>query len=79
MASEPFDLGEYETELDQMQTNVMPESWLGHGRLKIQERGFGGEKRTFANRLLARLGEKFPDADAETLAEKAIDHTEEKF
>jgi hypothetical protein len=64
--------------MDEQIAGVMPDTWHGHARLKIAERGYTGEKKMFAQRLAERVIRRF-DADAETAAEKAIQKTEEKF
>jgi hypothetical protein len=78
-AQSGYDATEFKNDLDDICAGVMPDSWAGHGRLKIAERGFSEEKRTFARRLLAKLDDKYPDLDAETLAEKAIAETEKRY
>ena len=79
MAESQTTMQEYKAELDRICANVMPDKWAGHGRLKIEERGFSNEKRTFARRLLAKLDDKYPDVSGEKLAEKAIEATENKL
>jgi len=74
-----YDMAEYKNDLDSMLTGVMPDSWAGHGRLKIAERELSDEGQTFARRLLAKLDEKYPDKNAEVLAEKAIAETEKRY
>ena len=74
-----FDVEAFKNDLDEMLTNVMPDSWIGHGRLKIAERDFDNKKKTFAHRLLQKLSKKYPDESGERLAEKSIKATEEKL
>jgi hypothetical protein len=74
-----FDMSEYEREQDSMLAGVMPSTWLGHGRLVINERELSDKKRNFAQRLLDRLAEKYPNQPTDKLAEKAVETTEEKL
>ena len=74
-----FDVEAFKNDLDDICSGVMPDSWAGHGRLKIAEREFSEAEKTFAEKLLHRLNEKHPDLDSETLAEKAIAETEKRF
>ncbi len=74
-----FDVEAFKNELDEICVSVMPDSWIGHGRLTIAERGFSDEKRTFAQKLLGKLDEKYPDVSGERLAEKAINAAEENL
>jgi hypothetical protein len=79
MEEDTFDLSEYNAELDEMVGSVMPDSWVGHARVKIHERGFTGKKRNFAVELTKRLLDKNPGLSAQVAAEKAIEQTEEKL
>jgi hypothetical protein len=74
-----FDLEQYKADLDGIMASVMPDTWRGHGRLKILERDFSEKQETFAAKLFERLADKYPNQPSERLAEKAADKAEEKF
>jgi len=74
-----FDMEQYTHEQDTGMANVMPDRWIGHGRMLIHESDLSKEKRDFARTLLGRLNQKYPDVSGERLAEKAIEATENKL
>jgi len=74
-----FDMEAYKYEQDTGMAGVMPDRWVGHGRILIHDRDLSDEKRAFAQKLLVRLNQKYPDVDSERLAEKALEATENKL
>jgi hypothetical protein len=74
-----FDVDSYKSELDKISASVMPDTWLGHGRVKIHESELSDKQKTFASNLLDRLGKKYPHKRSELLARKAIEMAEQKI
>lgn len=76
--SNSHDPESYKAKLDRGLAAVMPDSWVGHARIKIHEADLSEKQTDFARRLADRLLGK-GHTDAETVGEKAVEKAEEKL
>jgi len=79
MEGQTFDMEAYNISLDRANAGVMPETWLGHGRITVNESDLSSKGKSFASKLMNRMAEKHPDKPTETLAEKAVEATRKKL
>lgn len=80
MATEKrHDPSTYKAKLDRGLAAVMPDSWVGHARIKIHEADLSDKQVHFAKRLTNRLLEKESSDDAELIGEKSIKQAKKKF
>jgi hypothetical protein len=64
-------------EMDEMLADVMPDSWIGHARLRIADADIPESKHALAERVSSKLVER-KGVSAETAAEAAITQIKNK-
>lgn len=75
----PFEL-RTALKMDEIARSVMPDNWVGHGRLTILEsEDLSINQKQKGVKAVERLSEKKPDKNGETLAEAVIPHIQEKY
>jgi len=74
-----FDQQQFANSLDAGMKNIMPDSWLGHARMRIHERGFDPERREKAEQAAATLLAKRDDVTARYVGEVVIQKFDEKL
>ena len=58
MGDTPFDKREYDNELDEIAAGVMPNSWIGHARIRAHEENLTPKQEEFFLTLTQRIAEK---------------------
>jgi hypothetical protein len=78
MADSLSEMQKAKLEMDKIIQDVMPDTWLGHGRIVIRMADLSQNQREFAFKVLHRSCEKKPNASTKKIAKLAIKHAKEK-